>query len=280
VYSERGFGRIARMKCLYINLDSATERRTLLEASFHAAALDGWSLQRIQAVGPAEAESYPGSKPAAVKGCLLSHRRAIQAAIENPGDVLIIEDDTAFSRRGLGLLQQIVARPGQWDLLMTDIGMVSVPEVLRYARAREAFETNRQMTLENLAKVVWVGTSAYVLREASKRKLLELLDVPAIDEPYDLLLRNLIWAGRLTGVFPFPFVTTLGPGATASQIHYDLTLTVASLNAARRLMFVDRDLAQCDAELSALSARTAPQLQRYGAIFAVAVGGGEAVVKP
>jgi GR25 family glycosyltransferase involved in LPS biosynthesis len=268
------------MKCLYINLDSATERRTLLEASFHAAAPDGWSLQRIQAVGPAEAESYPGCKPAAVKGCLLSHRRAIQAAIEIPGDVLIIEDDTAFSRRGLGLLQQIVAQPGQWDLLITDIGMVSVPEVLRYARAREAFETNRQMTLENLAKVVWVGTSAYVLREASKRKLLELLDVPAIDEPYDLFLRNLIWAGRLSGAFPFPFVTTLGPGATASQIHDNLTLTVASLDAARRLMFVDRDLAQCDAELSALSARTAPQLRRYGAIFAVAVGGGEAVVKP
>jgi GR25 family glycosyltransferase involved in LPS biosynthesis len=259
--------------CLYINLDAAESRRAELERSFRAAAPDGWRLQRIRAVGGDEAAVFAGSAPSGVKGCFLSHRRAVEAALQIPGDVLIVEDDSAFSRRGLEVLRKIAGVPARWDLLMCDLAPLSVGDVFRYARQREVFERTGQFMVDDLAKVPFAGSSAYLLRDAAKAKLLALTEGHPINEPFDFVLSRLIREGRLCGMAPVPFLTTLGAASGDSQINAAETPSIAALNVLRRLVFVDRDLAACEAALAALDPTTDDAARRCGRVIAALFAG-------
>lgn len=262
------------MRCLFINLSEATARKARMEAGFQASAPECWTLERIEAAGPADATSIPGKCSPGAKACLLSHRRALQRALESAGDVLILEDDTALSARGLQILQKILATPAlDFDILMTDVGLLKPEQMVAGAKLREAYAATSQVRVQDLSDVMFIGSSAYVVREAAKSKLLGLLNTDRIDLPYDVALRELILRGQLRARFTMPALTTISDDAHQSQISSKETRTVAAINAYRRLMFIDRDLDTCTAALTALAQTTPPEARLYGPIFAVVVAG-------
>lgn len=68
------------MKCHYINLDTATERRATLEANFARCGRPDWSLHRFSALDQATVQELgvPGTRSWREKGCFLSHRSVIE----------------------------------------------------------------------------------------------------------------------------------------------------------------------------------------------------------
>ena len=67
------------MKSLYINLDSAVDRRARFEANWAAHGDGNWELERFPAVDTRYVEEHrvPGTLRPGEKGCFLSHCAAI-----------------------------------------------------------------------------------------------------------------------------------------------------------------------------------------------------------
>jgi GR25 family glycosyltransferase involved in LPS biosynthesis len=256
------------LTCLYINLDRATARREALEASFQAAAPPGWTLRRIPAISTAGVADVAGSRSDTEKACFMSHRKAIRSALEHPGPVLIVEDDTHFSRTGLEVLQQISHAHTEWEIVYTDVCPTKLNDVYGWARQREVFEAERRFKMNDLRDVSFWAACGYMLPERSKEKLLRLTDVAAVDEPFDLLLCDLVQRREMTAAVPVPFLTQLDYSAEDSQIQNPDEYGVHAMNTFRRLLFVDRDLPACDRHLNSLAPRCTLPGRRFGLIMA------------
>jgi GR25 family glycosyltransferase involved in LPS biosynthesis len=244
------------MRCIYINLADAADRRARIEATFARCAPAGWRLERLEASGPADVADIPGPLTPAEKGCFLSHRRALEAACAEPGDVMILEDDADFTARSFAVLEQLAAATeGGWELLWTDPSLMAVREFVSCAVDYPELAASGRFRVTDLRGVVFTGATAYVVREAAKRGLLDRLAGATFDRPYDLKLRDLVHAGEVRGAYVFPFVTTLAGQADQSTIIGQAPLHERARNLFRRLMFIDRDLAGCRAAAAALSER-------------------------
>lgn len=230
------------MKCHYINLDAATVRRANLEAAFRAANPPGWELVRIAASGPDAAVGLPGSASATEKACWLSHRRALEAALDDDQPVVIVEDDVRFSPRTFPILAALAEADPEWDILYTDPTLTEVSTMVAFARDWPQLAGAGNFRLHDLAKIPFVGAAGYLVRGGSKQRVLDALDsLPPFDRPYDVALRDLIHAGVLQGRACFPYLTAPSDDAETSTIP-PTQFRQSIVNAFRRLMFVDRDL--------------------------------------
>lgn len=239
------------LKCVFLNLDSAADRRAAIEESFSAAA-PGLTLERFPAIGADQAAGFPGSLSASQKGCLLSHRAALAASLETPESLFVLEDDAVFSRFTFPVVSQLLTSAEDWDVLFTDVGFWEPAALVELTRKRR--ELGGKVTLLELAGAQFFGANAYVVRGPSKAKLAALLSrVDRLDVPYDLLLRRLVSTGEVKARACFPFVTTLSSAANQSQISAaDRGFFNRAVNTFRRLMFVDRDLSSCLTEAQSL----------------------------
>jgi GR25 family glycosyltransferase involved in LPS biosynthesis len=87
------------MEVIYINLDSRTDRKEKIEK-----VLEGFSYRRLSATK----HEYP------FVGCVLSHIRALQIAIQNQWEyVLIMEDDMEWNNfeKNYPVLQELLTKP-------------------------------------------------------------------------------------------------------------------------------------------------------------------------
>lgn len=262
------------MKCLYINLDESAARRAALEANVRALAPDGWTLARIPALGPGEGAVLAGARSDAEKACLLSHRAALTASLDEDGPVLIVEDDTWFGVRSFEVIGRMAAAPdADWDLLFTDLTLLDAGHRAQFARQWKRLAAAGQYLLADLAKLPFAATSGYVVRGDAKQRLAEALAaLPTVDLPYDIQLYEFIRSGRFRARVAFPFLTTLAPEADASMIQPERwRLHNDTLNAFRRLMFVERDLAALEPQVARLEAACDLADQLYGRLAAVTV---------
>lgn len=240
------------MRCLYINLDQATERRASLEAGFAATAPAGWTLERIPALGPADAGEVAGSLAPAAKAAALSHKRAIGESLKDAGPTLVVEDDVIFSPKAFAAFDR--AAEGPWDLVLGDITAADAGSLTRLAALRGTLAAAQRLDVLDLAGLHFAGAASYVLTPEGKTKLLRLLEeAPALNAPYDILLRRFVKAGRLRAGVIFPFVTSAAETADVSQVQAgEHAFSELLTHSFRRLMFVDRDLEACrrtDAEI-------------------------------
>lgn len=243
------------MQASYINLDEAVGRRAALEASFAAAPHEGWTLTRFAAVTAAEMADAPGALSAREKACFESHRRLIGQHLDDETPLLVLEDDAAFSSVGFGYLDHLLAIPGDWDLLFTDVALPQPDAMVSMARAWGPLTRARQLQLVPLAGTAFSAATAYLVRGASKARLHALLDAGGPrDVPYDLRLRQLVAAGQLKALACFPFLTTLAAAADDSQIRGDEEVHQRIADTFRRLMFIERDAAACRAAVEAIAA--------------------------
>lgn len=242
------------MKCFLINLEAETGRRAAVEAAFAAAPHAGWELVPVRAVTRDEAGKVPGALLGGEKGCLLSHRQVIAAALEDEAPIWIVEDDVAFGPHSFAAADAALAQARDWDLLFTEVAVPDPPDMLKLAASWPARADD--FRLIDLRALTFAGSTSYLLSGAGKRRLAEqLARLERLDRPYDLLLRDLCHAGALAGRVIFPFVTSISEAADASQIRSgELPLPDAIWNTFRRLMYVDRDLDACRARADALFA--------------------------
>jgi len=234
----------------YINLDRATERRATIEENLAKFAGPGVAIHRIRAVNEdcVARHKIAGTATHSEKACFLSHRRAIKRSLNTPGCTLILEDDAQLCSRTIPVLNVLLhAASENFDVLFTDLCVTSVQAML------SLFKLRREQTRSQCAGIFqtqlldnFVGATAYVLDDRSKRKLLSALKQDhSINLPYDLFLVAGIRAGTLTSGYCFPFLTTLSPHASNSQIQPDNSLLYNMVwNDFRRLMFLDADTTQ------------------------------------
>lgn len=244
------------MKCFYINLDSATGRRALLEANFAAAAPAGWDLVRVPAVGRDDAGALPGSCTPAAKGCYASHLAALDLALQEAGDVLIVEDDVLFSPRSFELLDRVRAAGVAWDVLHTAPAVRDLKGLLDFASHWRGMTTENRFLLRDAAEVYIASADAYLVRDGSKQRVRDAMAAARIDVPYDLQLQKLSRAGELQVRLCFPFITSSSSAGAVSQINETPpSLLDEAVAAFRRLLFVDADLSDCARETEGILRR-------------------------
>jgi GR25 family glycosyltransferase involved in LPS biosynthesis len=257
--------------CVFINLAEAAERRVAFEADFAAARPEGWTLARFEAYGAQAVEALPGALKPAEKGCFASHRAALAAHAAGPDPVLVAEDDVRFASGALGIVDAMLAA-SDWDILFTDVGLCDLPQMVQLAGRRAALAQQGQFLLLDLRGRRYFGATAYAVRGASKPKVLAALEAAeALDQPYDLFLRDLARTGALKAAVCFPFLSTPAATADRSQIQTDQTAPFdRAMTAYRRLMFLHPDLDAGRRDIAALrDAFVTPEAALVGEIFSV-----------
>lgn len=258
------------MKAAFINLDAASARRAQVEAGFAAVPHEGWLLARFAAVTAAEmAETSGGLRPAE-KACFESHRRLIGAHLDNEAPLYVLEDDVAFSQATFPVLAAMAGAPGDWEVLFTDVAFLQPGYLVQAARDWERLTGAGQVQLVPLRGAAFVGSTAYLVRGSAKAKLHGLLqDVGALDRPYDIVLRDLVATGALNAAVTLPFLTTIAPEASDSQIQTETDLQLRAFDAFRRLVFIERDLAASRSAVAAIEAEL-PEADRLAGILLAA----------
>lgn len=255
------------MRCVYINLAGATQRRAHMEAEFARAAPAGVTLERFEAVDAAAAASAPGQARPPEKACFLSHRNAIAAHHDGESPLLVLEDDVLLSPQAF-TADRLAG--GDWDLMFLDAALADPGTWLRFAKGRPALARQGGIRVVDLATIRFASASAYVVNARSKARVLEVLDeARPLDLPYDIVLRQLIQAGRLKACMTFPFLTSIAAFSdVASQIQAGQNDADRISNTFRRLMFVGRDMAASRVEAEAIAGEADEESQLMGMILA------------
>ena len=233
------------MRCIYINLDRAPDRRAALEADFQRAAPPGVTLERFAAVDGAALGALPGPNSPAEVGCFLSHRNALASTLGDEAPVFLIEDDVRFSRRCFKVLGTLLKR-ADWDLLYTELVPIGAEFIVKMATAYPDHVRRGAFRRIDLRPHRFTASSAYVVNGAAKARLVALLDEMGPHAmAYDYALDHLVKRGALRASVVFPFVTTVDEGDGGSQIQAPEKARASFvLNTLRRLFYIDRDMAE------------------------------------
>jgi len=216
------------MRCIYINLDEAIQRREAVEQTFRDNCPPSWKLERLPACDCAYVvqREIPGKIRPAEKACFLSHLKALERARELNGPVLIAEDDTVFSAATAGIVEDVVRRlpPDAWDLLFTDVdasagGFQGLPRLFDLCALHGVLTNRNRFKVLDLRTIPFWGLSCYVVNERSKQKVIHLLrDHYPLTTPVDLLISQKVLAQDLLACVIFPFATSLSEHHVCSQI--------------------------------------------------------------
>jgi len=228
----------------FVNLAGSSSRRQALEENFRERAPASAKLVRIEAIDGqfVQSRGLSGKITPSEIACLLSHRKAIAASLEEAGHSLIVEDDALFGPRTFERLPTI---PELHDEL-TDLIFLSamLGPLVNYVAAifsRRALMRGGKIASLDLAKIPFSGADAYIVKRQAKEKLLHLIDqVQTYDIHYDVLLRKWVHSGALRAVLAFPFLTMLSPLADIST-NGNTDETTSGYLAFRRLLALDAE---------------------------------------
>jgi GR25 family glycosyltransferase involved in LPS biosynthesis len=236
------------MKCIYINLERATARRAQLEANWAEYGGSDWQLERFPAVDARyiEENGIPGNLRPGEKACFFSHSAVIEMNRGATAPLFIMEDDMALGKSSAATIDNFlgVCDNHDWDIAFTDVCVPLPQTMLDLVKLRHELSETGEVRLLDLKDIIFAGSTAYLVNHRSLDKISGLLAAhESLDVPYDLALRQLIHHRKLKGLVFFPFATSLGDESDVSQIQQD-GLTDLVWNAFRKLMWIDRDLAQ------------------------------------
>lgn len=242
------------MLCTYINLSSRNDKRLLIESSFEENKIDGWSLSRFEAIDKnfVDVNNIAGILPSSEKGCFLSHRSIIQNAVNTPGHLFIAEDDVVFGKKTFSIIDNIVENAdSQWDILFLDI-CVPVPEgMIQLFQLSKDLKAQGLVTLLNLSDKAFGSAASYIVNKKSIWKLATILS--QIDQPIDLLYKQLIYSGELKAYVTFPFLTTLSSLSEKSDLQtIDSYVTELTWHTFRKLIWNEARREHYQSNLEAL----------------------------
>jgi GR25 family glycosyltransferase involved in LPS biosynthesis len=261
------------LECVFINLDSAPERRAGLETNFAACKGPGWGLTRFAAVEPRAIQDIPGRLRPSEKACFESHRRAIGSMLGSRQPVFMLEDDALLGRHTAELIDKIVFANDdlRWDLLYTDICVPHIGPMLELLRVRQQLASPADVRLIDLRTFAFAGATAYILNPRSIGKLHAILaSYRTLEEPFDLCLHNLVRQGRLSAFALFPFATSLSESSETSQVQEPGAPGPDRIwNLFRKMIWVDRDIAAHRGALDEIDRLMGDEETRsFGTLFA------------
>jgi GR25 family glycosyltransferase involved in LPS biosynthesis len=263
------------MDCYYINLDAAASRRGRLEQNFSQHAREPWRLQRFPAVdtGQARSSNMDGTLAPSATACFLSHRQLINASLADERPMLVLEDDAAFGEGTCDTIDRFLqGNPGfEWDIAFTDVCIPFAHTMIDLIRLRRQWAATGQVSMLDLSKMAFGGSTAYLINGRSKRKVAALLSAAKrMDVPYDLYLRNLFREKRLAGFVFFPFITSLSEFSEVSQVQSnDAAATDLIWNTFRKLIWLNRTADRQQAALAHIESQLCDEESRlFAPLFA------------
>lgn len=265
------------MDCFYINLDSAIQRKHHIENNFAAVKKPDWNLTRFAAIDTDHVRNRNilGKARPAEKACLLSHKELLARNLANDKTIFILEDDAVIGARSCALIDKVLSRNKvlEWDILFTDVcitELVTMLELLKYRRDLAAKKI--EVAFLDLSKVIFGGSTAYLVNARSKQKIYNMLEAAKeIDLPYDLYLRQLAHRSAIKAFSLFPFVTSLSDFSDTSQIKTANAFSAdVAWNMFRKMIWLERDLTSCKAALESFEKSYCDdELVAFGSLFAV-----------
>jgi GR25 family glycosyltransferase involved in LPS biosynthesis len=205
--------------------------------------------------------------------CFLSHRKLIEACLTDERPILVLEDDAVFGDGTCDTIDRFLqgdAGSG-WDIAFTDVCIPFAHTMVDLIRLRRQWAATGQVSLLDLSTMAFGGSTAYLVNGRSKRKLAALLSAATrLDLPYDLYLRNLFRARRLTGFVFFPFITSVSELSEVSQVQsHDAAATDLVWNTFRKLIWLNRTAEQQKAALAHIESRLCDEESRlFAPLFA------------
>jgi GR25 family glycosyltransferase involved in LPS biosynthesis len=269
---------VGAMKCLYINLDSATERRARLEANFQDVRAEGWSLARIDAVNADDVREMgiPGSIRDAEKACFLSHKQALRESLNDDGHVVILEDDVLFGRNTCSTLSRLVAEAEghlEWDIIFADVVITRLAGMVELLGLRRQLIAEKTTRLLELSQVWFAGAMAYVVNRNAKMKLLRLAEAHTkLDMPYDIFLRQCVHGAAVRGYVAFPFAVSVASVGDVSQLRIDSEKRTETIWLTfRRMIWAESDFRDQLPLIESLSSTIDDEARAYGKLWACMV---------
>jgi len=261
------------MDVFFINLASQNERRAFLERNFAAGDTASWRLHRIEAVTAAEAAQAPGALRDGEKACLLSHRKALEAAVQTDGHVLIAEDDIQFGQHTAAAVETALRQIPEtaWDIVFTDVIFPGLDRMYQLFRLRQDYDASGQSGLLDLSEMNFAGSIGYVVNRHAKGGLLHALSQdPSRDVPYDVWLKHLVQNRMLRAFVIFPFPTTQSEFGAQSQIQSAAEKDIRAIwTAFRQLVWRERDTDQAMRALERANTQAPPDCAAMAQIFAL-----------
>ena len=203
---------------VYINLDSAKDRRRDMEAQLAAEGFEGYA--RLRALTLADVPIRRGMNHGEA-ACYESHLAALRLGMTSPLPHHIMEDDVLLSAHTPAAIKAAldVGYLGTYDVVLTGIGLgPSVDLQLMVKLQKMAGECSIEIDGDrliartaciNLAHVQWVCMASYIVRPQSIQRVHDLLlaeldgDDPG---PCDLMLKRLCDKGLLKIGCILPFL--------------------------------------------------------------------------
>ncbi len=247
------------MHCIFINLDSATERRTALEENFDKTmSKHGFSLHRVSAETTLDVKSrnITGIQTDSAKACYLSHVKAIEQSLEFKGPVLILEDDACFGERTgeklIEAMSKFIGTNVLWDLFFTDVifGEISQMAELIWDNKMLMRRDRQVFKIFDLKGWTFCGMSAYVINPNSKIKIKTILENQStIDHLNDIYIRDRVQDDIVKAFTIFPFLTSVSDYSENSQVQSnEFTIAIRTINAFRKLCWNDVDISGLSTE--------------------------------
>tara|TARA_B100000902_G_scaffold383381_1_gene422186 strand:- start:220 stop:1062 length:843 start_codon:yes stop_codon:yes gene_type:complete len=247
------------MHCIYINLDSAVDRREAIEENFRETmAPHGFALHRLPAVTINDVlqKKIEGSQTDSAKACYLSHVAALEKSLEFSGPVMILEDDACFGRRTgeklIEVMGKIISSDFAWDIFFTDVIFGEFSQMADLMWDNKIFQRRERQVFKIFDLKGWTfcGMSAYIVHPNAKNKIMETLNGQVmLNHLNDIYIRDKVQEGALKALTIFPFLTSVSDHAGESQVQSDeFEVAIRVINGFRKLCWNDVEVESLDPE--------------------------------
>ena len=261
------------MKCFFINLDQAKDRRLALTQNFERFALPDWSLQRFAAIDTqaVEKRKITGHLRPTEIACGVSHLDLMREKRTESAPFLILEDDALFgpnSCKAMADAVDFLEQKEPWDILFPDLCIAQIGVMAELLSLRRQLMDNAQIRLLDPGRWAFSSATSYILHA---RAIPKILSAQPKDWtlPYDLLLRQLVQEGRLRARCIFPFALSLQETSNASTITPgDETRTGFIWYLFRRMIWRDGDFEQHLTDLESVSHGLSAETWAYARLWA------------
>ncbi len=210
------------MKCIFINLDAASDRRAAVERNFLTFVPSDWHLERFRAVdvaGVTDRKVCGALSPKEI-ACALSHMDVIRQQQGTAEPCLILEDDVLFGPHSCGTMRDSIAfleAQGEWDILFPDLCIAQIGMMADLLALRRILMAQGRSRLLDPRGLAFSSATSYILHPRAVTKILGA-EPTQWNVPYDLFLRQLVQEGRLRARYIFPFALSLEETSNVSTI--------------------------------------------------------------
>jgi GR25 family glycosyltransferase involved in LPS biosynthesis len=266
------------MKCVYINLDIATNRNEKIIKNLEENKGKDWSIERYKANDSTyiKENKISGVIRDSEKACFLSHRNAINQNILIKEHLWILEDDARLGVSTSKIINEIMSIGNEfdWDIIFTDVCITEPTTMIELIKLRNKLTVHKQTQIINLTTINFAGASSYIINQKSINKILNLINEEIIiNEPYDLYLRRLIYENKVSAFVLFPFPTTISSDAEKSQIQLSTTvMTDLIWNTFRKMIWLDRNFEDVNKDLLNIdSSICCEESKKFGTIISACI---------